>query len=200
MVRRVINPIPMYAKAVEAMIPATDVLCGFDMETGDWVTPYGKGKQPDVFFQVDRSIVNKDDFELTFRVVFTNKLDGLQAMTSFSQSAFKSPRFAPVDGYKMEYERRLGRKLGRGFFNTEPSPEEYCGYRIRSTLDEHGGIKSAYYGKITSGFRLTGYIADRVSLLFTYYLNPTPNDRNLEFDPKRNLFTNLDEFETVSEP
>ena len=26
---------------------------------------------------------------------------------------------------------------------------------------------------------------------FTYYLNPTPNDRNLEFDPTRNLMTNF---------
>ncbi len=24
-----------------------------------------------------------------------------------------------------------------------------------------------------------------------YYLNPTPNDRNMEFDPSQNLFTNL---------
>lgn len=23
---------------------------------------------------------------------------------------------------------------------------------------------------------------------FTYYFNPVPNDRNLEFDPKKNLF------------
>jgi hypothetical protein len=37
-------------------------------------------------------------------------------------------------------------------------------------------------------------------LLFTYYLNPTPNDRNLEFDPKRNLFTNLKDEERVTAP
>ncbi len=39
-----------------------------------------------------------------------------------------------------------------------------------------------------------------ICVIFTYYLNPSPNDRNLEFDPKRNLFTNLGEFVTVSEP
>ena len=37
-------------------------------------------------------------------------------------------------------------------------------------------------------------------LKFTYYLNPAPNDRNLEFDPKRNLFTNLSPREVVSAP
>lgn len=36
--------------------------------------------------------------------------------------------------------------------------------------------------------------------MFTYYLNPTPNDRNIEFDPKRNLFTNLSSSEEVRDP
>lgn len=38
------------------------------------------------------------------------------------------------------------------------------------------------------------------NLRFTYYLNPTPNDRNVEFDPKRNLFTNLKSDERVTAP
>ena len=36
--------------------------------------------------------------------------------------------------------------------------------------------------------------------MFTYYLNPTPNDRNMEFDPTRNLLTGLKEAEKVSVP
>jgi len=35
---------------------------------------------------------------------------------------------------------------------------------------------------------------------FDYYLNPTPNDRNVEFDPKRNLMKNLKPLEEVTEP
>lgn len=35
---------------------------------------------------------------------------------------------------------------------------------------------------------------------FTYCLNPTPNDRNVEFDPKHNLFTDLKPLEQVLEP
>lgn len=37
-------------------------------------------------------------------------------------------------------------------------------------------------------------------VLFTYYLNPTPNDRNLEFDPKRNLLQGLKATERVESP
>jgi hypothetical protein len=35
---------------------------------------------------------------------------------------------------------------------------------------------------------------------FSYYLNPTPNDRNIKFDPKQNLLGGLQSFERVSAP
>jgi hypothetical protein len=39
LVRRVINPIPMYAKTVQTEIPVLDAPVGFDLVQGDWVTP-----------------------------------------------------------------------------------------------------------------------------------------------------------------
>jgi hypothetical protein len=33
---------------------------------------------------------------------------------------------------------------------------------------------------------------------FRYYLNPTPNDRTVEFDPKQNLLGGLKSFERVN--
>jgi len=36
--------------------------------------------------------------------------------------------------------------------------------------------------------------------MFTYYLNSTSNDPNVEFDPKRNLFTGLKDDERVLAP
>ena len=42
--------------------------------------------------------------------------------------------------------------------------------------------------------------APKPGIGFAYYLNPTPNDRNIEFDPKRNLFTNLKTEEQVTAP
>jgi hypothetical protein len=60
---------------------------------------------------------------------------------------------------------------------------------VRTVLDEMGNIKSAHYGKIYGDF-----------MQFKYYLNPTPNDRNIEFDPKRNLLKNLKAMEQVREP
>lgn len=199
-VRRVVNPIPMYAKSVETMIPTTNRLCGFDLRVGDWIAPYGIGKDPDVFFQTDRTIIDIDNFNVDFKVIFTNRLDGIHSVSPVVECSFTSPRFAPTDGYRTEYGRKMGRKSGRGSFNTDPLPEEYCVYRIRSIIDKKGQVESAYYGKITSGFRLAGYGAEKITLQFTYYLNPTPNDRNLEFDPKQNLFQHLKSSEQVTVP
>jgi hypothetical protein len=55
--------------------------------------------------------------------------------------------------------------------------------------DEKGKIISTCYGKIYGDF-----------LKLTYYFNPTPNDRNLEFDPKRNLFGKVPPVDRVSAP
>lgn len=41
---------------------------------------------------------------------------------------------------------------------------------------------------------------DNTILLDAVKLNPTPNDRNVEFDPKRNLFTDLKPVERVTDP
>ncbi|MEZ5415708.1 MAG: hypothetical protein R3F03_15480, partial [Opitutaceae bacterium] len=54
----------------------------------------------------------------------------------------------------------------------------------RVVLDDDGSVVSANYSKVMGDI----YVSHTGVLRFTYYFNPTPNDRNLEFDPKRNLF------------
>ena len=73
----------------------------------------------------------------------------------------------------------VDRKLGEG---------EYLFFRsrVRRTVE---GSEEAHYGKIYrfvfgESLRETNSATLRIS----YYFNPTPNDRNLEFDGKNNLF------------
>jgi hypothetical protein len=57
--------------------------------------------------------------------------------------------------------------------------------RTRVKRDQKGQIISANYSKFIGRMNVmanTGWIE------FFYYFNPTPNDRNLEFDPDKNLF------------
>ena len=61
-------------------------------------------------------------------------------------------------------------------------------FRVRTKVNERGEIISALYGKIHGRIETGGYLQPLPRLQFTYYLNPTPNDRNIEFDPEKNLF------------
>ena len=68
-------------------------------------------------------------------------------------------------------------------------------------LDDKGRVKSALYGKMHGDIRLyAGTKAPKAGMGFTYYLNPTPNDRNVEFDPSRNLFAGLKGLDLVRSP
>jgi len=48
--KKIINPIPMYAKGIHGGPAVTNRPVGFDLTVGDWVTPYGKGVNRDIVF------------------------------------------------------------------------------------------------------------------------------------------------------
>ena len=80
------------------------------------------------------------------------------------------------------YSARLSRWYERRGENNSDKGRHYC-FRIRTRRDAEGRIVSALYGKVYGDFRIN----DLSGISFTYYLNPTPNDRNLEFDRKTNF-------------
>ena len=103
-------------------------------------------------------------------------------------------RTAPEGGYNANLDLHYSNSL-------RPNPVPGYFIRVRSVLDENGKLKSALYGKITDNFKFfAGTKAPHAGLGFTYYLNPTPNDRNVEFDPQKNLMKNLKPLEDVKEP
>ena len=46
-IRRRLNPIPLYGRRVQRAIPRTNTWVGFDLKVGDWVDPHGKGETAD---------------------------------------------------------------------------------------------------------------------------------------------------------
>ncbi len=196
LLRRIGEPIPMYAKRQEMKFPELDKFIGFDLEAGDWVTPYGKGFHTDMLFKAHRDIKNDREFTADLTVTFPNKGDGIVVASSESAtgSEFRTSRMAAESGYEP--------KLDLHYSNTNRPPSVF-GYfvRVRTELNPDGTTKSALYGKIAGDFRFyAGTIAPHAGMGFDYYLNPTPNDRNLEFDPKQNLINNLKFDEAVKEP
>ena len=191
------NPIPMYAKRAELILQQVGKPMGFDLEAGDWVTPYGKGFHADIFFTLlHRQITGRMEYDCYLTVTFPNQGDGIAVAPAIPDtgSEFKTSRTAAESGYEPE--------LDLHYSNTNQPPAVF-GYfiRVRTELNPDVSVKSALYGKIAGNFRFyAGTIKPTSGMGFTYYLNPTPNDRNLEFDPGRSLFKKLPSLEQVSAP
>jgi hypothetical protein len=192
--KRIIKPIPMYAKEVRTHVPDLDKPVGYDLTIGDWIAPYGKGIQSDILFKAHFDKSNSDESDFTLTVSFPNQKDGIQEFSAPTYylgsqgSALRSSEEAPADGYQPEWIQTDNRKSGQPAMTRQDLNRNYY-FRVRTKVDDRGNIVSAHYGKIYGDF-----------MTFKYYLNPTPNLRDIEFDPKQNLLTNLNEFEGVSEP
>ena len=185
------NQIPMYAKSVNLGMPAFDKTAAFDLMAGDWVAPYGKGASSDILFNAHCDRVSDDDYDYKLVVGFPNPGDGVQefAMSqSDKESLLHSPHEAPSDGYQPQWIQTEVRRPGQQVKSSRDTSRNYF-FRIRTVLDQNGKVESALYGKIYGDF-----------LEFHYYLNPTPNSRNMEFDPKRDLITHLRTVEQVKAP
>lgn len=205
---RVIKPVALHAARVSSIkLPVQGEWLGYDLAWADWVSPHGKGETADIRFRYSKEFtgwkysdaemaegrrINKDQTEEQIRayygkwhgvleVSFPGPKEGVAEETAryWYYNEMRLPHLAPEEGYQavLHYEA-----------NTyEPrSPEKLVGYylRTRVQLDANGDIISANYGKIYDDFRFDA----RGMVSFWYYFNPAPNDRNLEFDPARNLF------------
>ena len=188
--KRIKNPIPMYAKGIGLVrpldIPELGKEVGFDLIRADWVPPYGKGRVSDLVFRMESRFVNLDDFDCILTISFSNDGDGLIGVKKpLNQgSKLRLDYLAPSQGYSPVLVKNAFAHSPVEAMTTGFDLEQNYYFRVRTVFDENGNIESALYGKIHGDFEYSPYQQMR----FRYYLNPTPNDRNIEFDPERNLF------------
>ncbi len=192
MLREIGTSLPMYARDANETsieIPIVDKEVGFDLTKFDWVVPHGSGIHSDFIFYLKRQFVawNEQNCELT--VTFANKHDGILHIDEDLQygSIFKLPRFAPENGYQDNLALYI--KAGSEGYKTNVKRTDNYIFRIRSKEDDDKVVK-AMYGKIIGALDFSPIGSKTGKIYFKYYLNPD-GMRNLEFDPKRNLFTGL---------
>ena len=209
--QRVEHPIPLFLKQF-ADIASDSVRSDLfaighgslqlDMVKGDWLPPVGNGERADVAFtrnpreELGTGINPRGKTAPAYRdsmsVRFIGDGNGLVEVESPDAAGLKI-RIAPEQGYRQTYvcwkERR--KDLSRA---SNYDAKRNFAFRIRTERDKSGSITSAYYGKIYGDIcfkKLIGVDVEAVaSPCLLYYLNPTPNDRNLEWDMKNNLCPN----------
>src|SRR4051812_17805289 len=71
------TPIPLAAKKARIEIPEVDKEIGFDLQVGDWVSPYSKGMHRDFVFEARRRWVAWSNFDASVTVSFPAPGDGI---------------------------------------------------------------------------------------------------------------------------
>jgi hypothetical protein len=168
---------------------------GFDLIEYDWVPPYGKGKHSDFIFHLKSRFSGNRDYDFTLTLQFNNG-NGIQPYTEdLNQgSIFKLPRFAPEDSYMNALEIYTRHIPGGQLDRTLDENKHYI-FRVRAVVEDNR-VTEALYGKILGDINVRPQKDGKAKVDFTYYLNPD-RTRNLEFDPSRNLFTDLTDLERV---
>lgn len=202
--------------ATAIAFPVQNEWVGFDLEVADWVAPHGKGKTADFLLRFknkfkgwrngleddidahiaatkESALLRKEEWTMEKFKIKAGKWEGVMELSFpgegeglFEEKRFlaycplKLPHLAPEEGYVPT----------RSFVvngNFSPGREDIGLFlRTRVRRDKQGKMISANYAKVIGDFRVSTPGPGGFSL--AYYFNPTPNDRNLEFDTDKNLF------------
>lgn len=181
------NPVPMYAKNVDVSIPVQGSPIGFDLEKGDWVAPHGQGNRSDLLVRYVATYEGPQAFSKRIEISFSSAQDGVQVFAIDGNSKFISMYAAPEEGYVPTLVLERERTRDKIIKSQEIGEGQYLVFRIRAVKDKDEKIICANYGKIYGPIDY-GRMGEKHRLMFSYFFNPTANDRNLEFDPNRNLF------------
>jgi hypothetical protein len=188
---------------------------GYDAELLEPMPPHGQGKHMDftikvtsVFrgfedanlersavVEVNRGLHTMDEGKVrygnwthTVTYRFPNKGDGIVLSPQFwSYCKLAVPHKAPEEGYGSELtlkeEVRQVYNLTTLSNYRDKMKNNGMFLRVRTQLDKDGNVVSANYAKIVSPLVTTLSAGNVFKILY----NPTPNDRNLEYDLKTNL-------------
>ena len=171
-----------------------DISFSFDMIKGEWLPPHGNGEYEDIRFTFNETVLGwikgrgydgtymTKKYRVDVVVAMPGEGNGVVEMPSNKGSGIKI-RTVQYNGYINTFSRWKGWFGGGDGIKTDCDKNRNYAFRIRTKYDASGNVESAYYGKIYGDFN----IKDVEGVEFLYYLNPTPNDRNLEWDMKTNL-------------
>ena len=176
--RRIINPVDMVVhRFPHKNFPRRSGEFGFDLERCDWTAPFGAGKVADVTFKYDLVVTN--DVARCAGMLAFNASGGAYKLKKQKGTSFVSVYEADSNAtYRTEFPFSSYcsyKDCGDYGAVRVAEDDEYLVFRTRIVKDEKGNIVSANYGKIYGAIRTVGFFGATA-----IYLNPTPNDTNLE--------------------
>mgnify|MGYP007041538972 FL=1 len=149
----------------------------YDCLKADWLPPYGDGLKADMEFSLQRYNKNGKTYAW-FSIRFINPHDGFEEVTKYYADSMRI-REAPAMK-NLQNQLDFIEELHDGFPTHFPPLKNYA-FRVRTQRTPSGELLSAYYGKLYNAFTFN-YVKNYWACDFEYYLNPAPNNRNLEYN------------------
>ena len=159
--------------------PVTNKVFFIDLESCQWCSPYGNGKNKDMSLLYEAIEHPEDGWGATYWNKLTlsmpNVVDGFYSVKteSFSQFSYAYEANTNVVFSKtlvLERERKKDHMIKKVL----PAEDEYFIFRARTATNHLGQVTSANYGRIGEKLNLA------IGLSIKTWFNPTPNDTNLE--------------------
>ena len=177
------NPTKMLVKDVDIKLPLKNADYGFDFWVGDLVAPDGNGKVADIRVKCwgDKPYPPSRNFTNELLVVSASVGGGFVVKAKDKWSEFPSDYEAPENGYSESFHLSMKRSEIKIFENVELAETDYLIVKIvRGKAGGNGA--GSWYGKIYGPLIYGIMTNDRegAGVKFSYYLNLTPDDRNLE--------------------
>jgi len=214
MLKRIKNPIPMIVRSIGSTTtirhaPKMKEKIGFDIIKYDWVRPHGVGEHADFDITFKSEFMDPSSYRVTVGIYLNNPDDGLIPITKIigEESELKYPRVAPQNGYSLQSINLI--QSAGDYLIEKPEGADGYFFRIRTEKDPvNKKIISAQYGMITTrdsaGRKHAPFwvvasmyknenLDEMPGIAFAYRINPTRNDRNLEYDQQTNLAPSLSE-------
>lgn len=123
-----------------------------------------------------------------FKFATKEKNTGLKRISFDEYSEYQTIYLAPKNNYTNLLEFISESTENKQIIDTKLKRNEYIVFKCQNNTNS----TIFNYGKIYPRLSYWTQEDKTVKVKFTYYYNPTPDDRNLEFDPKHNLIRTVD--------
>jgi len=182
--KKIRNPIPMKVREIKAVFPGLEKYYPFDLDVGDWVEPLGKGRKAHIYIYHYNNTIDTFTGEWVLKMKTAAPPTGLQIAEHDNYSEFRTMHLAPENNYTNFLEFVSERNAKEIFKNTKLEKNQYLIFKCQNSTNP----PTYNYGKIYQPLRYGKFRnSGKYEIHFTYYYNPTPDDRNLEYAPKQNL-------------
>ena len=178
-IRKIHNPVDLKltnGHITDFKCPLTSGEYAFDLEIGDWVSPWGKGKGKDLVVCIE-AVTNDSIKFMRGKIIFPRGGAYREKLiqSKYFQSVYNADTsmvYQTSFPFEFFYDTRHHKK---SYCLMPLEKEDYWVFRVREVRDADGNLLSANYGKVYGQIRIFDYFE-----FYKCYFNTTPNDTNLE--------------------